>query len=69
MSIKCCVKFVKSASETLAPLTVIYGEYSMKKPSIFEWHRLFKEGRETVQNYRRSGQSKWQRRDANVDTV
>jgi hypothetical protein len=38
------VKIGKSASETLALLTVAYGEYARKKSSVFEWHRRFKEG-------------------------
>jgi hypothetical protein len=41
---KFCAKIGQSASETLAILTVAYGEYAMKKSSFFEWHRLFKEG-------------------------
>jgi len=43
INIKFCVKFGKSASETLVPLTVAYGEYAMKKSSDFEWHKRFKE--------------------------
>jgi len=46
---KFCVRIGKSASETLAVLTVAYGEYGMKNSSVFEWHRRFKEGREDVQ--------------------
>jgi hypothetical protein len=38
ISIKFCVKIGESASETLALLTVAYGEYAMKKSSVFEWH-------------------------------
>jgi hypothetical protein len=30
-----CVKIGKTASETLALLTVAYGEYTMKKSSVF----------------------------------
>jgi len=69
INIKFCVKIGKSASETLALLTVAYGEYSMKKSSVFEWHRWFKEGREDVQDDPRSGQPKTQRTDENVDRV
>jgi len=39
INIKFCVKIRKSASETRALLTVAYGEYAMKKSSVFEWHR------------------------------
>jgi hypothetical protein len=64
-----CVKIGKSASDTLTQLIMAYGEYAMKKSSVFEWHRQLKEGREYVQNDPRSGQSKPQRTDANVDRV
>jgi hypothetical protein len=42
IKIKFCVKIGKIASETLAQLTLAYGEYAMKKSSAFEWHRRFK---------------------------
>ena len=66
INIKFCVKIGKSASETLALLTVAYGEYALKKLSVFEWHRQFKED---VQDDPRSGQPKTQRTDAHVDRV
>jgi hypothetical protein len=44
INIKFCVKIGKSTSETLTLLTVAYGEHAMKKSSVFEWHRWFKEG-------------------------
>jgi len=58
INIKFCVNIGKSASETSALLTVAYGEYGVKKSSVFGWHRLFKEGREDVQDDPRSGQPK-----------
>jgi hypothetical protein len=67
--IRFCVKIGKSASETLALLTVAYVEYAMKKSSIFEWHRRFKEGRENGQNDPKSGQPKTQRTGANMERV
>jgi hypothetical protein len=36
INIKFCVKIGKSASETLALLTVSFGEYAMKKYSVFQ---------------------------------
>ena len=44
INIKFCVKIGKSSSETLALLTVAYCEYVMKKLSVSEWPRQFKEG-------------------------
>ena len=52
INIKFCVKIGKTASETLAILTVAYGEHAVKKSSVFEWHSRFKEGRENVQDIR-----------------
>ena len=69
INIKFCVKIGKSASEMLAPLTVAYGEYALKKSSVLEWHRPFKEGRKNVQEDPRSGQPKTQGTDTNVDRV
>jgi hypothetical protein len=48
---------------------VAYDEYTMKKYSVFEWHRQFKEGQEDVQDDPRSGQPKTQGTGANVDRV
>jgi len=69
INIKFCVNIGKNAGETLALLTVAYGEYIMQKSSVSEWHRRFKEGREVVQDDPRSGQPRTQRTDANVDRV
>jgi hypothetical protein len=44
--IKFCVKIGKSAGETLALLTLAYGEYAIKKSSVFALHKRFKEGRD-----------------------
>jgi hypothetical protein len=40
INIKFCVKFGNSASETLALLTVAYGDYVTKKSNVFQWHSL-----------------------------
>jgi hypothetical protein len=69
ISITFCVKIGKSASEMLDLLIMTYGEYAMKKSSVFEWHKWFKEEREKVQEDPRSGQPKTQRTYANVDRV
>jgi hypothetical protein len=44
ISIKFCSKIGKSASERLALLTVAYGEYTVNKLNVLEWHRQFYEG-------------------------
>jgi hypothetical protein len=60
-NINFCVKISKSGSETLALLTLTYGEYAMKKSSVFEWHRQLKEGRQDVQYDSITGQTNTQR--------
>ena len=57
INIKFCVKISKCASETLTLLTVAYGEYGMKKSSVFEWHRRLGRAR-NVQDDPRSWQPK-----------
>jgi hypothetical protein len=42
INMKFCLKIGNRASETLASLTVAYGEYAMKKSSVFERQRRFK---------------------------
>jgi hypothetical protein len=45
INLKFCVKVGKRPAETLALLTLAYGEYAMKKSSVFERYNRFKEGR------------------------
>jgi hypothetical protein len=58
INIKFCVNTGKSYNETLALLIEAYGDYAIKKSSVFEWHRRFKEGREDVQDDPRMGSQK-----------
>ena len=69
INVEFCVKFVKSAREILAQITVVYGEYALAKSSVFERHWWFEKGRENVQDEPRSGQPKTQRTDENMDRV
>jgi hypothetical protein len=61
------MKIGRSASEMLALLTLAYDRYTMKKLSVFEWHRWSKEGQEDVQDDPKSGQSKAQKTDENAN--
>jgi len=54
-AIKFCVKFNKSATETFASLTEAYGDATLSRTMVFNWHNAFKEGRENVENDSRSG--------------
>jgi hypothetical protein len=48
---------------------VKHWSYYVKKLSVLEWHRWFKEGQEDVQDGPRSGQPKMQRTNTNMDRV
>jgi hypothetical protein len=63
------MKIAKRVSETLALLTLLYGEYTTNKSDVFEWHRQFKEGQEDAQDGPRSGQPKTRRIDGSEDRV
>lgn len=67
IGIKFCVKNGKSSYETVVLVKMAYGKYAMKKVSIFEWHRQFKEGRKMCMII----QEVWiqtQKTDANVQS-
>ena len=46
------------ATETYGMPQTAFGASCMKQPSVFEWHKRFKEGRESVRDDERCGQSK-----------
>jgi hypothetical protein len=50
INITFCAKLVKSASDTCAVLSVAYGGGDVKKSSVSEWHKRFKEDRENVED-------------------
>jgi hypothetical protein len=53
--IKFCVKLGASATETLDMLREAFGEYSLSRTTVFEWHSRFKAGRGSVENDEHSG--------------
>ena len=57
-AIKFCFKLGKSATEMYGMLQTVFGASCMNQASVFEWHKRFKEGRESVRNYDRCGRSK-----------
>jgi histone-lysine N-methyltransferase SETMAR len=50
-------------------LTEAYDADAMKKSSVFEWHKRFKEGQEDVKDDERTGHLKTHRTDENVEKV
>jgi hypothetical protein len=58
INIKFCVKFGKSASETLAVLTVVCGEYAMKKLRFLSGTGSSRKGEKTCKTTQEVGSQK-----------
>ena len=57
-AIKFCFEHGKNATETYGMLQTAFGASCMNRASVFEWHKRFKEGRESVKDDERYGRSK-----------
>ena len=57
-AIKFCFKLGKNATETYGMLQTAFWPSCMNQASVFEWHKRFKEARESVRNDERCGKSK-----------
>ena len=56
-AIKFCFKLEKNATETYGMLQTAFRPACMKRASVFEWYKRFKEGRESVRDDDRYGKS------------
>ena len=63
------VRLGKTPTEALKLLQEVYGDDTMSRTRLFEWHRRFKEGREAVEDDHRSGRPSTSRTDENVERV
>lgn len=68
-AVKFCFKLGKSASETLALIKQAYGDDALSRTRVFEWHKMFKEGRELVEDEHRVGRPTTARTEAQVAKV
>lgn len=69
-NVKFCVKLGKSFTETLQMLRQAYGEQAMSRTQVYDWHRRFKNGEESVEDGRfRSGRPTTSRTDENIARV
>ena len=57
-AIKFCFKLGKNATETYKMLQTAFGASCMNQAPVFEWHKRFKEARESVRDDERCGRSK-----------
>ena len=56
-AIKFCFKLGKNATETYEMLQTAFGASCMNRASVSEWHKRFKEGRESLRDDERCGRS------------
>ena len=56
-AIKFCFKLGKTATETYGMLQTAYGPSCMNRSSVFQWHKRFKEGRESLRDDERCGRT------------
>ena len=68
-NLKFLVRLGKSPSEALRMLQEVYGQETISRSHVFEWHRRFKEGREEVEDDARSGRPSSSRMEDNVERV
>ena len=57
-TIKLCFKLGKNSTETYVMLHTAFGASCMNRAWVFEWHKRFKEGTESVRDDERCGRSK-----------
>ena len=57
-AIKFCFKLGKNTTETYGMLQTAFRPSCMNRTSVFEWHKRFKEGRESMRDDERCGRSK-----------
>ena len=57
-AIKFCLKLGKNTTETYGMLQTAFRPSCMNRASVSEWHKRFKEGRESVRDDERCGRSK-----------
>ena len=63
------MKLDKSVTETFSSLTEAYGDATLSRTLVFKWHKACKEGRENVEDDRRSGRPISSTNDQNVEVV
>ena len=57
-AIKFCFKLRENTTETYGMLQTAFGPSCMNRASVFEWHKRFKEGKESLMDDERCGRSK-----------
>ena len=68
-TLKFCFKLGKNATETYGMLLTAFWPSCMNRESVFEWHKRFKEGRESMRDDERCGRSKEVRTPELIDQI
>ena len=68
-TIKFCAKLGKSGSKTLQLLRTAYGDAVLPSAQVLRWHKVFKNGRESVEDKRHAGHPSTSRTENNVACV
>jgi transposase len=68
-AIKFCVKLKKTATETFEMLKRAYGKECLSRTSVFQWHKRFKEGRESLQDDDWKGRPSTSRTEESVKVI
>ena len=69
INLKFLVRLEKTPTEALKLLQEVYGDDTISRTRLFEWHRRFKEEREEMEDDHRSGRPSASRIDENVKLV
>ena len=69
INLKFLVRLGKTPTETFNLLQEVYGDATMSRTRIFEWHKRFREGREDVEDDPKSGRPTTSRTNENVEHV
>ncbi|GFX82945.1 protein GVQW3 [Trichonephila clavipes] len=68
-AIKFCVRLGKSGASTLEMIQEAYRRESYSQAQVFRWHKMFKEGRESVEDEPRAGRPSTSRTAENEQRV
>jgi hypothetical protein len=67
--IKFCVKLSKSTSKTTDMLCEAFGEHSLSRTEVFEWHSCFKASQVSAVDDKRSGRPSTSKMIENIEKI
>ncbi len=64
--IKFCVQLKKTGVETLSMIWEAFGDETMSQTRVYDWHKQFREGRESIEDDERAGRLSTSKTEENV---